>query len=180
MVRNSARAGFTLVELLLIIAIIALLLALLGTSCYNRISPPSWYTVPAPPNVQTPTVTLAPGPVLLGPGSETTFTVTITYPQPIATDAGWSVFFAVYEDDTWPYGNRELIRRVPVSFPANATSGTATFTLKCVDENGALILQGADGSDEFESVWHVFARVEDQTTSDDGDSSNVEIRCASD
>jgi hypothetical protein len=44
-------------------------------------------------------------------------------------------------------------------------------------ENGALILQDADGSDEFESVWHVFARVEDQATSDDGD---VEVRCASD
>jgi hypothetical protein len=178
MPRVVCRRGLTLLEILLILLGLTVL-ATMATQCYIALRPPAWYTVPVPPNRQTPAITIAPGNTLLGPGHSMTYTATITYPNPVSATDGWWVFASIYEHDT-VHGDVLLQRRVGFLFPAGANTANGTFTLTCVDTNGVLTIRGADGSDVYESVWNVYAYVDEQQASDDGRSAAFEFKCASD
>jgi hypothetical protein len=137
----------------------------------------SWYTVPAI-NKQVPTSLLVTGPATITPGASATFTLTVTYANPISATNNFIVRAAIFEDDI---GDVRLDRSVQVRFPANATSGSATFTLTCVDDGqGNLLIRGDDGSNTYDPVWEIFAWIPDQDTSQEEEGPNANVSCKPD
>ncbi len=145
---------------------------LFAMACTNT---PSWYTQTTP-NRQAPSSIVVTGPSPIAPNAATTYTLTITYPNPLHATANFTVKAEIYEDD---WGDVLLDRVVRVSIPAGATSGSATFTLTCLDPNmdQQYVIQGDNGSNTYDDVWEIFGYVPDQVTSESDEGPNLNVIC---
>ena len=161
--------------LIIIIILILLILIALGLMAWwNRT--PSWYTYD-PPNKDTPdSVEITAGPNTIRPGVANTYTLTVTYDNPISSTKNYIVIAEIYEDDV---GDVLLDRLVRLSFPTGATSASANFTLTCTDpaNDGNYLIVGDNGSNTLDDTWEIFGYVKDQTTSYPEEGSNYNVSC---
>ncbi|MDJ0918450.1 MAG: prepilin-type N-terminal cleavage/methylation domain-containing protein [Woeseiaceae bacterium] len=171
------QSGLTLVEIIVILVLIAIMLAISeGLKSWWNKKPPPWYTIITPVKQEPTSIVITNGPQTINPGVAATYTVTVTYPAPINATNGFGVIVSIWEDDL---GDVLLDRRVRISVPAGATSGSATFTLTCLDPNGdgSYTINGDNGSNTLDDTWEIFAYVPDQTTSESKEGPNYNVSC---
>jgi len=137
--------------------------------------PPSWYTQTTP-NKQAPTSIVVTGPSPIRPNVPNTYTVTVTYPNPLHATANFTVVAEIWEDDI---GDVLLDRVVRVPIAAGATSGSQTFVLTCLDPdmNQEYTINGDNGFNSYDDVWEVFGYVPDQGTSETDEGPNLNVIC---
>lgn len=136
------------------------------------------------PRVQTPTTVKVTGPATLAVGQAATFTVTVTYPEPILDNLptgqtslvqGAVVRVEIYEDDI---GDVLLDRSVNVTIPRGEKSGDATFILTCEDDTDkGRIIRGDNEFNTYDQEWEVFGYVPTQRNSSSKEGDNYKCSC---
>ena len=164
---SARRAGFTILEILVIVIIIGVIIALIAGTCIGVLSR-------LDTSITAESITLAPSKSTVNYGSSGTFTVAVSFREVYDRTRATSFKVFIYEDDF--IGDALLDSTVVVIVPQNEKTGSIDFALEC---DGIGRLKGVSGS-RYQGFadYDVYAVLQPIANGVlEAESANVEVEC---